>query len=250
MVAHLVVHASLSASFLGVIFTLAERDDINNIQDLKDKTIGALEIGDFAGAQVQFYAMHKAGMDYIMDPKQVIFVGNQVEIVQGVLRGDWEVGFVRTGMIELSKDENGDPLDANLFKVLDPKIYVLDDGNLFPFLHSTPVFPEWPIYSALTTPRDVIEEVQEALYALEHHRTVGNKIMECALEFPQDVCDEIRVNELYQDARCDTTKEIAKLAKVAAEVGNHNGFRSPRSYFELRTMQQAGGFLNQNKKGL
>lgn len=45
-------------------------------------------------------------------------------------------------MVEMMKDENGDPLDAKNFKVLNPKVYVMNDGSLFPFLHSTPVFPE------------------------------------------------------------------------------------------------------------
>lgn len=63
------------ACHVGAILTLADRDDINALSDLKGKVIGALEIGDFAGAQVQFYTMRHEGMDYIMDPKQVIFTG-------------------------------------------------------------------------------------------------------------------------------------------------------------------------------
>lgn len=61
-----------------MIVTRADRDDINSIGDLKGKVIGASEIGNFAGAQVQFYSMWAAGMDYIMDPKQVVFTGTQV----------------------------------------------------------------------------------------------------------------------------------------------------------------------------
>lgn len=38
-------------------------------------------------------------------------------------------------------NDDGDFLDPDLFKVLDPRIYVMDNGDLFPFLHSTPVFP-------------------------------------------------------------------------------------------------------------
>jgi hypothetical protein len=34
---------------IGVVFTRADRDDINTMEDLKGKVIGALEIGDFAG---------------------------------------------------------------------------------------------------------------------------------------------------------------------------------------------------------
>lgn len=58
-----------------MIVTLADRDDIDNLSDIKGKVIGALEIGDFAGAQVQFYEMLKKGLNFITDPKQVIFTG-------------------------------------------------------------------------------------------------------------------------------------------------------------------------------
>ena len=39
----------------------------------------------------------------------------------------------------------------------------MDTGELFPFLHSTPVFPEWPLYARQNVDRMVSEEVQLAL---------------------------------------------------------------------------------------
>jgi hypothetical protein len=53
-------------------------------------------------AQLQFCLMQKAGMSmsYVMDPKQVVFTGNQYDIVHGELNGDFDDGFVRTDTIE------------------------------------------------------------------------------------------------------------------------------------------------------
>ena len=62
----------------GVIFTRADKLDINTISDLKNKTIAALKISNFAQAQVQLYMMHRNGDNFIMDPKQVVFTGKQV----------------------------------------------------------------------------------------------------------------------------------------------------------------------------
>ena len=62
---------------IGTMLVRADNDEIDNVEDLKDKVIGALAISDFAGAQVQFYVMKENGLDYIMDPKQVIFTGKQ-----------------------------------------------------------------------------------------------------------------------------------------------------------------------------
>jgi hypothetical protein len=59
--------------FGGVMFTRADNVNVNSVLDFKDKIIGAQSISDFAGAQVQFYVMYENGLDYIMDPKQVIF---------------------------------------------------------------------------------------------------------------------------------------------------------------------------------
>jgi hypothetical protein len=56
---------------------LADNEELNSVRDLKDRVIGAQSISDFAGAQVQFYVMHENGLDYIMDPKQVVFTGKK-----------------------------------------------------------------------------------------------------------------------------------------------------------------------------
>ena len=131
-------------------------------------------------------------------------------------------------MIERSVDENGEALDPELFKTIDPRIFVMDDGSLFPFLASTPVFPEWPVYSNIGTPRDVIEEVQDALLALDQHEIVGERMHQCYDEFEPEICDAITVEQFNPDYRCDTTKELAAIARQAARAGGYKGFRNPR----------------------
>lgn len=125
----------------GVMFTRADNDRVNSIMDLQDKVIGAGAISMIMGGQLQFYEMEVAGLSYVMDPKQVVFTGNQFDVVQGVIDGDFDVGFVRTDQIERHKDANGEPLNPDIFKVIQPKIYILDDGTLFPYLHSTDIYP-------------------------------------------------------------------------------------------------------------
>jgi hypothetical protein len=62
-------------SYGGIMFTTHEHDDINMVADLKDKIIGSQVISNFGGAQAQFYVMQQNGLDYIMDPKQIVFYG-------------------------------------------------------------------------------------------------------------------------------------------------------------------------------
>ncbi|CAB9524010.1 activated protein kinase catalytic subunit alpha-1 [Seminavis robusta] len=245
----------------GVILTRAENKAINSIKDIKNKIIAAVSISDFAGGQVQFYAMYESNLNYIMDPKQVIFTDNEDEIVKGVLDGRWDVGFVRTGQVERTRDINGTFLDPNLFKVIEPKIYVMDTGDLFPFLHSTPVFPEWPLFAKQNVDRMVSEEVAVALINFEYHKVVGDAIHDCREAFcntmidpnctvpDRTICDTAPPVYFDPTARCDTTRELAEMAYQAGVAGRHNGFRPARSHFELRTMQQSAGFLRENEHG-
>lgn len=53
----------------------ADNRGINSIEDLRNKRIAAVKISEFAGGQSQFWVMMKNGLDYIMDPDQVIFTG-------------------------------------------------------------------------------------------------------------------------------------------------------------------------------
>lgn len=65
----------------GVMFARANNDAVNSIMDLKDKVIGAGGISMIMAAQLQFYEMEMAGLSYVMDPKQVVFTGNQYDVV-------------------------------------------------------------------------------------------------------------------------------------------------------------------------
>ena len=64
----------------------ADNREINSVADLKDKVIGAQAFSDFAGAQAQFWAMTKSDLDYIVDPKKVIFTGKAFNLLPGHLR--------------------------------------------------------------------------------------------------------------------------------------------------------------------
>lgn len=64
-----------SFHYVGTMLVLANNKDISTVQDLKGKIIGAHDFSEFASAQSQFYVMKKNGLDYIVDPKQVIFTG-------------------------------------------------------------------------------------------------------------------------------------------------------------------------------
>eukprot|EP00980_Cylindrotheca_fusiformis_P015925 scaffold4661_cov108-Cylindrotheca_fusiformis.AAC.8 len=238
----------------GTILVRADNEEINGNEDLRNKVIAGQAFSVFAGAQSQFWLMYKNGMDYIMDPKQVVFTKNDDETVQGVLSRRWDVRFVPSGRAERTIDETtGDFIDPNLFKVIEPKIFIMDDGNIFPFLHSTPAFPEWPISAKENVDEIVAEEVSLALINLRRHKIIGEAIHLCldnALSQEDiELCETAPTVYFDPSARCDTTRELAELAYQAGEAGHHSGFRPARSHFAVRTMQQEAGFIKQDKKG-
>ena len=169
--------------------------------------------------------------------------------MRGVLDGSWDVGFVRTGVVEHTKDlETGKLLDPEQFKVVSPRIYIMDNGDLFPYLHSTPVVPEWPLFAKHDLDRVVAEEVSAALINFHYHNLVGRALHEC-LDAAMSPAEVDLCNAMPPRARCDTTRALAELTYQAGLAGHHSGFRSARSHFELRTIVQDIGFVEQNKNG-
>lgn len=232
----------------GVIAVRHDNDEVNTIVDLKDKIIGAGGIIDLMGGQMQIYEMGRAGLSYVNDPMQVIFTKDQIDVVRGVLSGRFDVGFIRTDQIELTKDEYGNPIDPDLFKIIEPKIYVMDDGELFPFLHSTNIYPEWPFAALPSVPQDVSLEVQHALMTFDKYSLAGQELKACLEGNSTMDCESFSATDLVADPPCDLTNEMAELAEAAFHDSHITGFRTARSYFELRSMQAEAGFLVQDEK--
>ncbi|CAB9525926.1 protein kinase TNNI3K (Partial), partial [Seminavis robusta] len=209
----------------GVMFVKKDNHQVNTIQDFIGRTIGAGSITAMGGGQTQFYSLFVNGVSYVADPKQVIFTKDERLVVQGLLDGDFEIGFARTDQIERHTDERGRPLPDDTFKIINPQTHVLDDGTIFPFVSSTGLHPEWPVAALHHTDKTVSKEVQEALLALTDH----------AMSI-----------DLQENLLCHTTPHIAQLALDAATSGYFTGFRTARSYFGVRTKQESAGFISKD----
>lgn len=125
-------------AFGGVIFTLAEANHINRLQDLRGKRIAIVNKYSLGGYQMQAYEMLEAGMP---EPgaKQLLTLGMpQDNAVHAVLEGKAEVGFTRSGVLESLAS-------AGLFPLSRFKIINRQDLPSFPYIVSTRLYPEWPI---------------------------------------------------------------------------------------------------------
>ena len=236
--------------FGGVIAVRANNTEINNIQDLKGKIIAAASISGLGSGQMQFLEMINSGMSYLQDPKQLVFTSNQNTVVQGVLSGAFDVGFVRTDQIEGFRDAEGNPVTAQ-FKIIDTKPNLTIDGIPFPFNSSTPLFPEWNVAALNHVAADVSREVQSALLALSDHAAAASAMNNCLLIFNDTAyCESLSYPGYFLTAvtaaSCDTTKTLARIAQEAISASKIAGFQTTLSYMQLRSMQEATGFISMN----
>ena len=77
---------------------------------------------------------------------------------------------------------------------------------------------QWPVSALNHVPKDVAEEVQEALIALQSHARAH---------------ESLEAGQGWDPSRCDTSPELAALASRASKSGKLAGFRTARSYFEV-----------------
>jgi hypothetical protein len=100
-------------------------------------------------------------------------------------------------------------------------------------MHSTDIYPEWPFAALDHVSKDVSKEVQNALLNLEAYIMAAHSLG----------------GDTNISAACGHSEEVAQLAREAADSVSLQSFRTPRSYFEVRSMHQAAGFLRQDERG-
>ena len=148
------------SQFGGVIFVRAERGDMALLPDIDGKTIAAVSQKSFAGFLAQRWTLHQAGVDLLRRSDRLLFTGlPQDKVVQEVLAGRADVGFVRTGVLESLEREG--KLIAGELRVLNRQ-----PANRFPRALSTDLFPEWPLAVMPGVPDAVTKEVTMALFRL------------------------------------------------------------------------------------
>lgn len=121
--------------FAGLIFTQARRSDLRTLADLKGKRIAAVAPDAFGGFLIQGAALLEAGVDPYADINTTYLGLPQDRIVQAVLNGVADAGFVRSGLLEELAAEGKIRLAD--FKPLGAH------PSALPYWHSTPLYPEW-----------------------------------------------------------------------------------------------------------
>lgn len=143
-------------NFGGVIFTTADNDEINNLEDLKGKKFAAVDKESFGGWQVTWKEMQDQGINPDNYFSQFDFLGTHDKVVMSVLNHEYDAGTVRTDALERMSAEG--KIDLNRIKVINQK----EEPN-FPFLLSTKLYPEWPLAKTAHISDALAHEVALAL---------------------------------------------------------------------------------------
>jgi len=155
----------VSTHFGAVIIRHRDRQDIQNLQDLKGKTFMAVSEMAFGGWQMAWSTLLDAGVNPYQDFKKLRFGdGNHDDVVQAVLNGSVDAGTVRTDTLEKMAREG--KIQLADIKVLNPQHQNQSD---FPFALSTRLYPEWAFSGFPKTNPEIAELVSMALMKMPAH---------------------------------------------------------------------------------
>ncbi len=167
------------SSFGGVIFSRSERTDIQELKDLRNKSVAVVSTVPFGAYQMQAYELQQIGITQPKDLNLVITGNPQDNVVDAVMNGTADVGFVRTGVLE-SLSQTG-KLD---FK----KIKIINQQNLpgYPVKTSTRLYPEWVLASLPHTDMVLKRKLVSYLLTLADDKALTQQLGISGFDVPQD----------------------------------------------------------------
>ncbi len=145
--------------FGGVALTRADRADINHYADLKGKHLLIPDRSSLGGWQVHVREARAAGIDLQRDPASIFETENHEKVVLGVLAGQADAGLVRSDLIEAMTAAG--KLKPGVIKVIDAR-----NTSGYPYLHSTQLYPEWPLARVGDFSEDLSKAILIALLSM------------------------------------------------------------------------------------
>ena len=190
--------------FGALIFTMADRDDINVIHDLAGKHLLAVHKDAFGGWLMAREVLHTNGIG-ISDLGRLEFAGfPQDKIVQAVANGEADAGTIRTDVLERMAAEG--KIDIKKFKVINQHHH---PG--FPFLHSSPLYPEWPLAITSNISDDLAQQVAIALLRLAENDPVAKAANSAGWTVPLDYQP---VHDLLMKFRLGPYTDLGKITPL------------------------------------
>jgi PAS domain S-box-containing protein len=139
------------------LYTSLMKSDIEHLTDLRGKTFMAVCETSFGGWRMAWREFKRSGIDPYRDFAELSFGGTHDAVVCAVRDGKVTAGTVRTDTFERMALEG--KININAFRIIGKH----SEHKGFPFIHSTPLYPEWPFAKVKHTPNELAEKVAIAL---------------------------------------------------------------------------------------
>ncbi len=143
-------------STFGSVFITRSGSGIQSLADIKGKEIAAVAPLGFGGWLIGYNELYEAGIDPVAD-KKVTFLGSQKRVVDAVLDRGYDVGIIRTGMLEKLSEKGWVDMKS---------IRVINEKEGYPVKLSTRLFPEWAFAAASHVEPALVNRVFKVMNAI------------------------------------------------------------------------------------
>jgi hypothetical protein len=135
---------------------------VAQVQDLKNASFAAVSKNSLGGWLMALRELKNMGITPGGDIRNVGFVGTHDDVVFAVRDGLYDAGTVRTDTLERMQQEG--KVHISDFRVLLLNKYYPTDA--FPFVRSTPLYPEWPFAATRSVPELLNKKIAVALLSM------------------------------------------------------------------------------------
>ena len=188
--------------FGGVIITKADRNDINAIEDLKGKNFMAVSPTAFGGWNMAEGVLFEKGIE---NPEKffakIDYGKTHDNVIEAVANGQVDAGTIRTDALERAVARGEAKLED--FKIINEQ-----KTPGFPFVHSTPLYPEWPFAAVESNDAELNESVAQALLNMPKNSSAAKAAKSAGWTVPLNYRP---VHELFIDLNIAPYDEIGKL---------------------------------------
>jgi two-component system sensor histidine kinase TtrS len=146
------------SQFGSVIFTLKSNTEISSLKDLKNQRVAAVHSTSLGGWIMALRELKAEGLDK-WDFASLLFLNTHDAVVNAVTHRKAEVGIVRTDTLERMAMEG-------LVDIGDYHVLSIEHYDQFPYMISTPLYPEWPFSILPHTSPDLAKQVVISLLKL------------------------------------------------------------------------------------
>ncbi|MGR0480736.1 MAG: phosphate/phosphite/phosphonate ABC transporter substrate-binding protein [Candidatus Electronema sp. V4] len=157
--------------FGGVIF-VRKASPIQTLADIKGKKFGFVKRTSFGGLHAGLYTLMTNGINPEKDCAAFEELGTHEKVVRAVEDGIVDAGTVRTDTLERMVEDGKIKMED--FRVIHP-----GEAKDFPFVHSSKLYPEWPLAALAHVNEGARKKVKEALLAMkpDSEAAVSGKIV-------------------------------------------------------------------------